>query len=424
MSSERSRPGGGLTTSEVAEILGVKRQTVYAYVSRGILHRQMAIDGRTSIFDRTEVEELRLGRRPEQEGEMRTMLTTRLTRVSDDGLWIRGVDLIDLVNQGAGFTEVADLLWSSSGDESWPLTPSRQSVTEGGSTDGSGDGGGERGWVPAADGRSGALTLLDQLRIIVAIESSADALRHDLSPKSVRAAGRRAIVAMANGLGTAATPPPGSSTSLGGVLWSRLSRKQPKASQRRAVDVALALLADHGLAASTFAARVAASVKADPYSVISAGLGVFGGTLHGAASAEVHELHLEAERRGDAATVVGDRQRRGRVPGFGHMVYRSQDPRYGALMAQIIDAWADDQRLQTVFRVRDVVGERSDAIPNVDLALGALTYLAGMPTDAGEALFAVSRTAGWLAHAIEEYEEKPLRFRPRARYIGDRPPGH
>ena len=79
----------GLTTTEVAEILGIKRQTVYAYVSRGILHRQMALDGRTSLFDRDQVEELRLGRRPEQDGEMRTMLTTRLTRVSDAGLWIR-----------------------------------------------------------------------------------------------------------------------------------------------------------------------------------------------------------------------------------------------------------------------------------------------------------------------------------------------
>jgi citrate synthase len=92
-------------------------------------------------------------------------------------------------------------------------------------------------------------------------------------------------------------------------------------------------------------------------------------------------------------------------------------------MAHIVEGWAADPRLGTVFRVRDVLGERSDAIPNVDLALGALTFLAGMPAAAGEALFAIARTAGWLAHAMEEYEEKPLRFRPRARYIGPRPDG-
>ena len=87
-------------------------------------------------------------------------------------------------------------------------------------------------------------------------------------------------------------------------------------------------------------------------------------------------------------------------------------------MSQIVAGWADDERLNTVFRVRDVIAERSDAVPNVDLALGALSYLAGMPANAGEAIFAIARTAGWIAHAMEEYEEKPVRFRPRARYIG------
>ncbi len=396
----------GLTAEEAAQLLGVKRQTIYAYVSRGILHRQMAMDGRTSRFDRSEVEALRLGRRPDTDGEMRTMLTTRLTRVSDEGLWIRGRDLIGMVESGAGFTEVADLLWDSPAEEPWPSLD-----------DGDGDGDGPQ----ASIGSHAAPALLDQLRVIVAIESSADPLRHDLSPKSVRAAGRRAVLAMAKRIGRESTRQQPDAGSLGGLLLDRLGPGSAPAAQRRSVDVALALLADHGLAASTFAARIAASVRADPYSVIGAGLGALGGTLHGAASAAVHELYVAAEAQGDAAAAVGDAQRRGRLPGFGHMVYRAQDPRYSALMAQIVDAWSDDGRLQTVFRVRDLVGERSDAIPNVDLALGALTYLAHLPPDGGEAIFAIARTTGWLAHAMEEYEEKALRFRPRARYIGNRP---
>jgi citrate synthase len=176
------------------------------------------------------------------------------------------------------------------------------------------------------------------------------------------------------------------------------------------------------MAGSTFAARIAASVRADPYSVITSGLGVIGGTFHGAASAAVHDLYRDAAQSGDPAAVVGTMQARGaQVPGFGHAIYRKQDGRYGALMTQIVDGWSEDQRLQTVFRVRDVIGERNDAIPNVDLALGALTFLADMPSHAGEAIFAIARTAGWLAHAMEEYEEKPLRFRSKARYIGPTP---
>lgn len=401
----------GLTTTEVAEILDIKRQTVYAYVSRGILHRRMALDGRTSLFDRAEVEELRLGRRPEHDGELRTMLTSRLTRVADDGVWIRGRDLVTLVAGGAGFTEIADLLWDSPADEGWHV-PARAEPP-----------------VAAA-----GLAPLDQLRVLVAQSSSHDPMRHDLSPKSVRAAGRRAIVAMCTGLRApgraAASGGPGNGPDPDGEppvelearLFSGLTDAPATPDQQRALDVAFALLADHGLAGSTFAARIAASVRADPYSVIGAGLGVISGPLHGAASGEVHRLYAETDQRGDAAAVVGDIQRRGgRVPGFGHSIYRTQDPRYGALMATIVQAWSGDRRLQTIFRVRDLVGERSDAIPNVDLATGALTYLAGMPADAGEAIFAIARTAGWLAHAMEEYEEKPLRFRPKARYIGPEP---
>lgn len=402
--------GGGLTTAEVAQLLGVKRQTVYAYVSRGILHRQMALDGRTSVFDRAEVEQLRLGRNPERDGELRTIVATRLTRVSDEGIWIRGQDLIGLVAAGAGFTDIADLLWETPEDEHW-VTPNHSTA--------------HQGFRPPVTGDH-AVGPLDQCRILIALESAADPLRLDLSPRSVRAAGRRAVMAAATGLRLPGVEPRLEATSIGGLLWERLADVAPTPVQQRALDMALALLADHGLASSTFAARVAASVRADPYAVIGAGLGVFGGPLHGAASIAVHDLYRAADERGDAAAAVGEQLRQGgRAPGFGHAVYRTQDPRYGLLMAQIVEGWANDERLKTVFRVRDVVAERSDAVPNVDLAIGALTYLADMPPSAGEALFAIARIAGWLAHAMEEYEEKPLRFRPRARYVGpsNRPAG-
>lgn len=405
-SSKRKEP---LTATEVADILGVKRQTIYAYVSRGILHRRVALDGRTSLFDRGEVEELRLGRRAAHDGELRTILATGLTQVSDDGLSIRGHDVVGLVSGGADFVDLVELTWGGADGETWPAD---QATT---------------GWLPTELDCSDPTTLLEQLRILVAVAASGDPLRGDLSSRSVRAAGRRAISAMATGLrhrGSArAAPDDQVDQSIVARLWAELADQASEPSRLRAVDAALALLVDHGLATSTVAARMAASVRADPYSVVITGLGVLGGPLHGRASGAVHELYESAEERG-AAGALGQLQRRGLpVPGLGHAVYRQQDPRYGALMEHVVAGWGGDPRLGVVFELRDLLATRSDRIPNVDLAIGALTFLARMPANAGEVLFGVARTAGWLAHAIEEYGEQALRFRTRGHYVGPRPGG-
>lgn len=406
-----------MTAAEVADLLGVKRQTVYAYVSRGILHRRLDMDGRTSIFDRAEVEELRLGRRSEQDGEMRIFVTTGLTRVADEALWIRGRDVIELIDRGARFVDLVELVWGGGDGEPWPgpdaVLPASAAAS-----------------LPVPVGGAAPSALLEQLRILVALAAGSDPQRHDLSPRSVRAAGRRAITAMACGLqgrtgagideGSIRAPDDGPPP-LVDRLWRNLTAAEPSPPRLRALDVALASLVDHGLATSTLAARVAASVRADPYSVIAAGLGVLGGALHGRATTAAHELYRNAEAEGAAAALAWLQRQGINVPGFGHAIYQTQDPRYGALMGHIVQGWSDDPRLATVFQVRDLVGQRSDAIPNVDLATGALTFLAGMPASAGEAIFAVSRTSGWLAHALEEYGEKPLRFRSRARYVGPHP---
>jgi citrate synthase len=380
----------GLTAAEVAARLGVQRQTVYAYVSRGLLPRTVAPDGRTSRFDPADVERLRQGARADTEGELHTLIATRITRVSDDGLLVRGHDLVDLVKERRSFPDVADLLWLAGPDEAWPTT------------------------VPQTVENRPAT--IDDLRIRTALVSQSDPLRHDLSAHAVRSAGRTLLTELIQHV-------PGHALALDGsladALWGRLVGAEATAAQRRCLEAAMTLLIDHGLAGSTFAARIAASVRADPYSVVSAGLGVVGGTLHGAASAAVHRLFVEVDATGQPAQAVGDARRRtGMIPGFGHAVYQRQDPRYRALMAMVLDAWGDDARVHHVHRVRDVVNERSDAVPNIDLALGSLTWLSGMHPDAGEVIFAVSRTAGWLAHAMEEYDEPAVRFRPRARWMG------
>ena len=241
-------------------------------------------------------------------------------------------------------------------------------------------------------------------------------------PGPCGAAGRRAIAAMADGLRHRQPDAPAAGGEgperLVASLWAQLSGQSPTEARLRAVDAGLALLVDHGLATSTMAARMAASVRADPYSVVITGLGVLGGPLHGRASGAVHELYERAAELG-ASEALGRLRRQGLpVPGLGHTVYREQDPRYGALMEQVVAAWGDDARLGIVFEVRDLLAQRTDRVPNVDLAIGALTFVAAMPATAGEVLFGVARTAGWLAHAIEEYGERPLRFRTRGHYVG------
>ena len=176
------------------------------------------------------------------------------------------------------------------------------------------------------------------------------------------------------------------------------------------------------MAVSTFAARIAASARADPYSVVSTGLGVIAGGMHGAASRPVVELLTEVGQPARAAHVVGERLRRGeRLPGLGHKVYRTTDPRTDVLLDLLRGLRLSPRRWAVVESVLELVRERLPLVVNVDFALGAMVFAGGMDVEAAEALFSVARTAGWLAHAIEEYGEEPLRFRPRAAYTGPPP---
>ncbi|MGI9626780.1 MAG: citrate/2-methylcitrate synthase [Longimicrobiales bacterium] len=390
-----------LDTAEAAARLGVKRATLYAYVSRGLINREAGPDGRSSLFDAAEIESFRSGRRQAAEGELNTALTTAITRVSDEGVWIRGHDLVALVGRDPSYEEVVDLLWEAEPGEGWS--------------------------VPRAAKLKAALvhasmpteaSYMDRVRVTTVLASALDPLRHDLSGRAVRSAGRQLIGLMVDALARGKEAP---GDRIADRLWVALTHRPGRTAERQALNAAMSILVDHGLAASNFSARIAGSVRADPYSAVLAGLGALGGTLHGAASAGVHELLLDAEKRDVPRALVDAHRRLGRTPGFGHRVYKNQDPRCEALLERVAAAWEGDPRLNVITRVHQVVADRTDDVANVDLALGALTYMARMEAEAGEVIFAISRTAGWLAHAAEEYTEEPLRFRPKARYVG-RPP--
>ncbi|MFC9124337.1 citrate/2-methylcitrate synthase [Streptomyces sp. NPDC057067] len=406
-----------LTTREAAERLGVKPETVYAYVSRGQLSSRRTPGGRGSTFDAAEVDALarRTGRREPSSSAGDLVFRTGITLIEPDRYFFRGVDATELARHH-GYEEVAEWIWTGELRPGIRFTAADESLAAARRT-------------AAAMPRHSSST--DRLRAAAAAAASSDPLRFDLSPEGVLASARNLIPTLVGALPMAGEPEGGAGEgarggagdSLAAQLWEKLTARPADAASLTVLDTALALLADHDLAASTLAARVAASTHAHPYAVVSAGLGVLEGPLHGAASGPAHRMLSEAVDRGGAAPVVADHLRAGRrVPGLGHRLYKGEDPRASVLFA-LLDAVP--QAAPAMAAARDVVATTARHTPlhaNVDLALAVLSVTYGMPAEAGETVFAVSRTAGWIAHAMEEYTERPLRMRPSGQYTGPRPP--
>jgi citrate synthase len=251
----------------------------------------------------------------------------------------------------------------------------------------------------------------------------ADPLRFDLSEDAVLGTARTLIPTLVAALPTTRGGRCRDEGPLAQRLWARLSGRDADEASLRVLDTALALLVDHGLAASTLAVRVAASARAHAYAAVSAGLGVLEGPLHGAASGLAHRLLLDVLDEGDAAPVIAEELRAGRrIPGLGHRLYPGEDPRARVLFGLLEEI---PRAAPALAAARDIVATTARHTPlhaNVDLALAVFTASAGMPATAGETIFAVARTAGWIAHALEEYGERPLRMRPSGHYVGPRPP--
>ncbi|MFF4580606.1 citrate synthase [Streptomyces sp. NPDC001389] len=398
-----------ITTQEAARLLGVKPATVYAYVSRGQLGSRRDAGGRGSTFDAAEVEALARRSRREAAGPaapepaVRTALT--LIEPGADRYWFRGVDAVELASRYS-YEEVAEWLWTGTLARGARFTAPPEPLAA------------ARRAVAALPEHSGPL---DLLRVAVAAAAVADPLRFDLSGAAVLGSARCLVPTLVGALPEVSPEDPGDGR-LARRLWSRLTAQEPEPAAVDALDLALGLLVDHDLAASTLAVRVAASARAHPYAAVSAGLGALEGPLHGAAGRLAHRMLAEVLEQGGAAPVVAEYLRAGRrLPGFGHRLYRGEDPRARALSGRLEGLPRAGAALGAAREVAGVMA-RHGLHPNVDLALAALTLSCGMAAEAGETVFAVARTAGWIAHALEEYQERPLRMRPSGRYTGPRPP--
>ena len=452
-----------LTAAQAAQQLGVKPATLYAYVSRGIMRRDRAVDGRSSLFDAREVERLaRRGRPRRPVGVADITVESAITEIAGDRLRYRGLDVIRLAASRT-FEDVAELLWTGELPATRPgrgpgpgrdpeadrvPTPSRVPGADriaGPSRGAQADRGrrtaqppGPAPWraTPAAlaAGRGAQTALpagtlpLERLQVIVPAMAATDPLRLQLDPAAVIAAGRSIIAGLVDCLPPAGQPSaapdsddPISDYPIADRLWSRLCDRRASPALRRALSAALVLLADHELAASTLAARAAASVRADPYAVVETGMGAVSGALHGGASLGAEALLAAASGPADVLRVVGELLRRGeKVPGFGHFVYRAGDPRAVLLLDLVRRAAPKSRALAVAEAVLAEVRHKSLPEPNIDFAIATLVQVAGMLRGSGETVFAVARTAGWIAHALEAYAG-PGPLRPRAVYTG-RPP--
>jgi citrate synthase len=383
MSTTDTDPAAWLTVEAALARLGVARQTLYAYVSRGLVRARGAEnDPRRSLYDPRSIDALLERRR---RGRARKavaastidfgepVLASRITRIADGALLYRGQDAIALAAR-ATLEEVAELLWEAPG-----LAKLAASV-----------------YVPAEP--RGPIE-----RCLRRVASLAGPGIWARSPAALFGDAAALLRRIAEAACNARSE---------GPLHAAMARAWGSdAATADLIRRALVLCADHELNASAFAVRVVASTGAALPACLLAGLAALSGPLHGGMTERVGALLAEPGMQDDPQVAIAARLARGEnLPGFGHRLYPDGDPRAAALLAALAPgAW-----WQALLRA---VWELTGLRPNVDFALVALEREAGLPAGSALALFAAGRTAGWIAHALEQRADGRL-IRPRAIYAG------
>lgn len=377
-----------ISMAEACARLGVRPQTVYAYVSRGKLEVMPdPTTPRRSLYRAEDV--AALARRKEAGRKHETLATntlfgaepsipTALSTFHRGRPYYRGRDVVDLART-ASLEEVAQLLWGAEQAVDFGAAPASRR--------------------PATPGRVAAFTALAGLAATG--HSTRGRLTRVLHTEAQALVGQ---LADAFGADRAAQP-----------LHLRFARawKQPGAAAEL-LRMAMVLLVDHELTSSAFVARITASTGASLPACLLAGLTTLSGPLHGDASGRVQALFSEVERLG-APQVLGHYLSSG-LPfaGFGHPIYPDGDPRAAALLALF-------EPPPVIARFIAEVTAMTGLQPNIDVALAALVAHQRLPADAAFTLFATARSIGLLAHSLEQLEVAQV-IRPRGRYVGRVPP--
>ncbi|MBS7813362.1 citrate synthase family protein [Roseococcus pinisoli] len=378
-----------LTAEEAARRLGVSRQTLYSYVSRGLLRAHGGDDPRRSRYSAEAVERLgaerRRGRKPREVAKATLdwgapVLESAITLIRDGRFFYRGRDVAELART-ATVEEVASLLWD---------LPFAAALA-----------------TPAPEGPRGPLDEVLLTRFTLATEDDPTALWQK-DPRRLAEGCGALLHAM---LGAVLGRPPAA-----GPLHRQLAAAwRLDAEGAELVRMALILCADHELNASGFTARCVASTGASLRAVVIGGLAALTGSRHGGATARLEALWNGLDL-GDPAPQLRRRLAAGEaIPGFGHPLYPEGDIRARVLLPRLLPGFPEAARL--IEAVAALTGEP----PSVDVALVVLRRALGLPEGTAFGLFALGRTIGWIAHGLEQRARGQL-IRPRAIYVGPVPP--
>ena len=389
---------GLIDAAAAVALLGVGRATLYAYVSRGQVRAEPdPADPRRRLYHRADIEALRLrkarGRRPEAVAKTTLdyglpVLESGVSLIAAGRLSYRGRDAIDL-SRTLSLEAAARLLWDCGAADPFeapaPVLPSA--------------------WASLLPLLTGTPPI-DRCRALLALVPGGLPSWHRTPARLWPEAAEllRLMAAAAVGQAPSALP-------VHRVLAEAWAQQADDAERLRA---ALVLCADHELNASTFTVRCIASTGAALPAALQGGLAALSGPRHGGMTERVEALFAAFDRDGEAGRFVAGRVARGEaIPGFGHPLYPEGDPRGAALLALA----RPDARAQSLVRAAtDLTGLR----PTLDVGLVVLARSLGLPAGAAAALFAIGRTVGWLAHALEQAGQDRL-IRPRARYVGPAP---
>jgi citrate synthase len=371
-------------SGEAAKRLGIKVSSLYVYVSRGLLQSHRSPDGRRSLFVVEDVERLAASRGERRTGPRTTSVTTSITQITGAGPSYRGTLATSLL--GRHFEDVAELLWQTE-EAPWPVLAVE---------------------IPAG------LSLPDRVRATLLAAARSDPYRFDHRPEAVQMSARSTIATIVDHLserrgGTA------DAGSIASRIATAMRARGDLAALSSAVDAVLVLLADHELASSTRAVRLAASTRADLGDALLAGTAVAAGPLHGASGEAVATLLHRCSTAGVDRAVDEGIHNSGGLPGFGLAIYSAGDPRFSALRPFVEDVTSDAER-DLLDRLVRAAASRDLPPPSVDLALGALVLASGADPAFATTIFTVGRMAGWTAHYLEELSEPGVRFRALGAY--------
>lgn len=334
----------------------------------------------------------------------------------------RGYDIHDLAERST-FAETAYLLWNGRLPDAAELRALEESLRA-------------EAALPApllALVRSlpAQATPMDVLRTAISAAALYDPEAQDMAPEANRRKALRllartpTLVAAYARLRQKQEPiAPAADLSLAANFLYMLNGERPSETAARAFDIALILHADHEFNASTFAARVTAATLSDIYSAMTSAIGALKGPLHGGANQNVIRLLLQIGDADPLVTIRAMIAEKKKIPGFGHRVYHTEDPRATHLRQmsrELGQKTGHDKLYQMSRRIEEFMNSEKRLNANVDFYSASLYYDLGIPVDLYTPIFAASRMSGWTAHVLEQYADNRL-IRPRAEYIGPKVP--